>query len=354
MIEGEKSGLIITDSPRYSQKPLHSGFYFVLIREDTEYDIFINIQLHMAILQDLRNTFYGILSESESSTDYSPIIADKFLNKAQLLICTWGVVNPKTWEEVKKGRLPFLDSNAFYSSVNDTTVGSNGFALSATTIPVASTLGFLSSGYVYIDGCIIKYTGTTSTSFTGCTGVLIAGTSGKKVAQAFQMPSDYNNAVECIFDHSFRVPYKDYRNLFQNATNNPMARYTSTTSSDIRSQYFSPFYTIQNVWGVYFFIPFNLNTAGKYINFKYEKKPTKMTAVWSACTIPDDEMADIIAYLAVAEMLYNRGQEDSGMNLYATLAIPQLSGLYTFYNRLHAEDQFNTRVSTAKDVNLNI
>jgi hypothetical protein len=40
---------------------------------------------------------------------------------------------------------------------------------SATTIPVKSTTGFTSSGYIYIGTECIKYTGVTGTSFTGCT-----------------------------------------------------------------------------------------------------------------------------------------------------------------------------------------
>ncbi len=308
----------------------------------------------MAILQDLRNTFYGILSESESSVDYSPTIADKFINKNQLLVCTGGVVNPQTGDQIKKGRLPFLDTDVFYAVIQDTTVGSNGFTVWATTIPAGNTTGFMSAGYIYIDGAIISYSSKTTTSFLGCTWVTLGVWAGKKIAQVYQLPSNYSTPVEIVFDHSFRVPYKDYRNLFLGQTNNPTARYTSTSSSDIRSQYFSPFYTIRNVGWIYFLVPFNINTSGKNMQFTYEKKPTKMSAVGSTCTIPDDELSDVIAYLAVAEMLYNRWQEDSGMALYTQLALPQLQGLYSYYNRQHAEDQFNTRVATAKDVNLNI
>ena len=79
-----------------------------------------------------------------------------------------------------------------------------------------------------------------------------------------------------------------------------------------------------------------------------------MSGPAATCEIPDDVMADVIAYIAVAEMLYNRGQEDSGMTLYNTLAIPMLESMYTFYNRKHSEDKYNVRVGTSKDINLNI
>lgn len=42
-------------------------------------------------------------------------------------------------------------------------------AVGAVTIPVVSTTGFASSGYVVIENEIIQYTGITSNSFTGCT-----------------------------------------------------------------------------------------------------------------------------------------------------------------------------------------
>jgi hypothetical protein len=42
-------------------------------------------------------------------------------------------------------------------------------SVSATTVPVATTSGFASSGSIYIGSEIITYTGTTATTFTGCT-----------------------------------------------------------------------------------------------------------------------------------------------------------------------------------------
>lgn len=62
------------------------------------------------------------------------------------------------------------DSN-LYVAVNQksTTLTDNPLSNSATTVNVTSTSGFPSVGYISIDAEIIKYTGTTGTSFTGCT-----------------------------------------------------------------------------------------------------------------------------------------------------------------------------------------
>jgi hypothetical protein len=54
------------------------------------------------------------------------------------------------------------------SSANTTTVGGSGFSASATTITVASTSGFDPQGRILIGSEVISYTGTTSTTFTGC------------------------------------------------------------------------------------------------------------------------------------------------------------------------------------------
>ena len=124
----------------------------------------------MTTLADLRSTFYGILSESELSTDYPIAIADKFINKAQLFICTGAVHNPITKERIEKGRLPFLDSDYFILTVQDTTL-SAPFSAGATEITVASTSAFASYGALYINGDICTYTGKTSTTFTGVSGL---------------------------------------------------------------------------------------------------------------------------------------------------------------------------------------
>jgi hypothetical protein len=63
--------------------------------------------------------------------------------------------------------------NADMSTPADVTTvasGSNNAALPQSTINVASTSGFASSGTIYVEGTAITYTGKTSTSFTGCTG----------------------------------------------------------------------------------------------------------------------------------------------------------------------------------------
>ena len=64
---------------------------------------------------------------------------------------------------------------------NFSTSLSSDIAVDATTVEVSSTNGFLSSGYVRIDSNKVKYTGKTTTAFTGTTGVDTAASSGATV-----------------------------------------------------------------------------------------------------------------------------------------------------------------------------
>ena len=67
-----------------------------------------------------------------------------------------------------------------------------------------------------------------------------------------------------------------------------------------------PFYTI--IDGTYFVI-FNRNNTGDQIHLRYEKLATSMTSTGSLATIPDAYSKATIPYLAIGEMLYNRGEE---------------------------------------------
>jgi hypothetical protein len=63
---------------------------------------------------------------------------------------------------------------------------------------------------------------------------------------------------------------------------------------------------------VFFLVP---QTSGQPISFEYQKKPTQLTATTDVLTIPDDYSLNTIPYIAVAEMLMNRGESQEGMRL---------------------------------------
>lgn len=62
------------------------------------------------------------------------------------------------------------DSDLYIAVNNQSTVlTDNPLTIGATTVNVSSTTGFPTVGFISIDAEIIKYTGKTATSFTGCT-----------------------------------------------------------------------------------------------------------------------------------------------------------------------------------------
>lgn len=76
---------------------------------------------------------------------------------------------------------------------------------SVTTITVVSTASFKSAGYIYIDSELISYTGTTGTTFTGCTrgvGVTAAASHTDTTAVAEKevfTSTDVNDTFDALF-----------------------------------------------------------------------------------------------------------------------------------------------------------
>ena len=69
------------------------------------------------------------------------------------------------------GRSYRVDTYLYYDqSATATTTTSAAVTLPVTTISVASTTGFPTSGTITLGGQTVTYTGVTATSFTGCTG----------------------------------------------------------------------------------------------------------------------------------------------------------------------------------------
>ena len=84
--------------------------------------------------------------------------------------------NPSGSGSPPTGLVTLLDGSNSVASVSlPTTTTSSGFSLTPTTITVASTAGFTSTGQFSIltttgQYAVITYTGLTTTTFTGCTG----------------------------------------------------------------------------------------------------------------------------------------------------------------------------------------
>lgn len=110
-----------------------------------------------------------------------------------------------------------------------------------------------------------------------------------------------------------------------------------------------PFYTIIN--GTYL-LPVNVDASGYSIHLMYEKQPATITSVVDA-SIPDTFASFIIPQIAVAEILYERGEEERASRL-LNRAVGRVKNMYDYYSQMNSELPFGNRVRTSKDIGINI
>jgi hypothetical protein len=279
-------------------------------------------------LQDLRDIWYALLREEESdSSAYPTILMDNMLNSAEARICNGTIINPLNQQAIRKGKLSFLDTSAFYSNVNVTTLTADT-TIWAVNIDVADTSAFPTSGNVYIAGNIVAYTGKTATQLTWTTGVEFAHLSWTQVSIIFALPTDFGSIINITYNNNFKLAPKLYDDIWEDLNSYKNGGYNRTDAQWYRSQTtVNPFYTII---GDYFLV-FNRNNTGDQIHLRYEKKATKMVATTDETTIPEDYAPYTIPYLALGEMLYNRWEEGRGAEL-INFGLWKVKEMYTFYN----------------------
>lgn len=281
-------------------------------------------------LQNLRDTFYDILREYEDVSAYPLTLVDLLLNASQQRICFWRVINPLTKEEARKGILPFLNTEQFYSSVGNTSTTA-AMATTDVTISVTDASNFPSSWSLYVNGNIIAYTGTTATSFTGVTGILYARPLGTNVYPTYTVPSDYASVTNVIYNSRYKLDAEAYDDVYEMLKASKWSDYRrNSTRWPFSEPYLQkPFYAIKDNSDL---ILYNLNNTGYPILLRYEKVPTTMSASTDNATISNDIYAKTtIPYLAIGEMFYNRWEEARAADL-LNFAIGQVREMYEYYN----------------------
>lgn len=296
-------------------------------------------------LAQLQQVFYDILREDPNTSAYPLVLCNLFLNAAQQKICNGRVVNPLTKEEARKGQLPFLFTDAFYSNIQDTTLNAN-LSIGDTTVTVASTSNFPTSGQIFIAGNIITYTNTTATTFTWCSWVAFAFQSGIDVSVAYSLPTDYATPINLVYNNNFKMPMQLYDDIFENLNSykgNNFGR-TDQNLSPFWPFKINPFYSIKD--NQYLLI-FNRSQNDAILRFRYEKLPAMMTNSVGA-TIPNDIYAQTtIPYLAVGEMLMNRGEEQRWAEI-INFALWQIKEMYTYYDDTMYEEISGVQYKSAK------
>jgi len=140
-------------------------------------------------LQEIYERVYYILWEKTTSTTFDKNnYVIPYINELQCAIARRKVVNLLEGNKtVTAGDLRFLRKQLYISNVKDqkTTAAINVWD---TTISVAAD-DFDTSGFVYINGNVIQYTGKTATTLTWVTQIQTAHESGSVVKQIYKVPS---------------------------------------------------------------------------------------------------------------------------------------------------------------------
>lgn len=298
-------------------------------------------------LQQLRNIWYAILKESETSSAYPTVLMDSLINWAEKSICAWWITDVRSGNQIEKWPLPFLYSDSFYSTVQDVYLTANA-TIWGNTLDMDTT-NLLSSGKVWINWNLITYTGKLATQLTWVTGIWFAHQSWDRVSQLFVLPTDYASPVRCYYRWGYPLESKDYRDVFTSNNNYKNLDDWINLDYDFNSN-ISPFYSI--IKGLYL-LPFQIDTTWEMLHLMYETVPTTMTAVTDVCTIPDTYADRTIPYIAVWEFLYNRWEEARWLELLA-FWYWKIQEMYSFYTNQNSERIHNQRVHTGKDSSYNI
>lgn len=288
-------------------------------------------------LANLRTTFYEILREEQDTSAYPLTLVDLLLNDSQLARCSWTIDNPvpinPSLKAVKKWKLPFLQTDKFYSNVAPTYTTAD-VAVGDVTLNVSDTTNFPSTGVLYINWNVTPYSAKTATTFT-VSNILFAHLSWAEVSIAFAVPSDFMSIIN-VSVNGVKLAPKQYDDILEDMNSYKMPyNNANTTISNSRYAGYSPFYTIK---GGAYIILFNTNDTGDRVLLRYEKKPTTLTASWDTCTIDNDTFAQLVipAY-AVGKLLYYRWEETRGSEL-INFAMAQGKAMYAYYDNQWYEE----------------
>lgn len=289
-------------------------------------------------LAQLRTSTYAILREEEDASNYPYTLVDSFLNSWQLDFCSGLIKNPFTGEIIKKGKLPFLNTDKYYSNIAPITL-STDTTIWATTLTVSDTTNYPSSGKIYLGSNVITYTGKTGTTFTGCTNVLFARQSGTQISPIFDLPTDFMSAIQIIYNNRYKLECKEYDDVYsrlqQYKSRMPNQEYSATVpfTSGVMMD---PFYTIKD-WA--YLLLRNLTQTEWVIHMRYEKAPTTLSATSDTATIDNDIYArNILPQYAAAQMLYYRWEEARAKEIFNYI-LPLVKQAYNYYNNKWYESQ---------------
>jgi len=146
--------------------------------------------------------------------------------------------------------LPFIESRQFVTNILSTSITADT-TIGATTLTVADTTDYPTTGVLWMAENLVTYTGKTATTFTGCSGVLFAHLTGTRVYPAFALNSNFMSMTQVNYNNSLPIPYKEAKQVYRDLVPamkgyNPIDLVQSNTSTPIQYTRVAPFYTL---WG---------------------------------------------------------------------------------------------------------
>ena len=299
-------------------------------------------------LSHIRTTILAFLREEDSeSSSYSTSFLNNRINTAQYRICA-GIVVDAQQSAIKKLKLPFLFKDKFYKNIQSVGLTTDAIE-NGDTLIVSDTTHYPTAGHLWINNNIITYTGTTPTTFTGCTDIGFPHPAWTRVYPIFELPTDYMNTLTVMYNNGLALDFVDEQEVYQQINQYKGWQQQYAGYNGLQNNTTMPrrrvFYTIFK--GKYF-APFFLDNSTGMFNLSYEKLPTDMVADVDTCIIPNDTLAlDSIANLAVADILFDRWEEERSIRR-LQYWIGRLRELYVFFNRQGSEDQFGKSIRAEK------
>lgn len=232
----------------------------------------------MATLLQIRNATREILNDTVDSSIYSDTIVDQAINDSEVKICN-------------KQKYSFLKTKQIYNGVANTALSSD-ITTASTVLAVNDTTNYPASGYVSINQDIIAYTGKTSTTLTGCTGIDISHNAGSTVIPVLPIPSDFNRepTLDVYKGSNMRPLQYQFVDEFDFWTSKLVQKFTIVSDDD----------------GSKYLMFYNISVTDSLV-FKYLRKPTTLVNNSDVSLIPDPYALMIIPTFAAARCQMLRG-----------------------------------------------
>lgn len=264
----------------------------------------------MATFEQLINRTYVYLWQPSDSVNFDAdnVVKPK-INSVVNQICKGIYINPMTQQRYSAGDLPFLRKQEFYDIVDKTTLTTD-MAAWDTTVSF-DTNKFASSGAIFSQGQVIRYTSKNSSQILGVTWTISSLSSGVNIYQVYALPTNISNPFTVFLidenGRSIEIPYID-------------DRYKTNSSY---------YYTIvqDNDWHEYIHFFGRMNTSGK-IQLIYYVNSIDMVLLTDECVLPD--CLDMVSAIAAAELAYENEELEDAKSKF-DIGLSKLNAMYVYY-----------------------